>query len=85
MLVPETDREDVRGSLFRTPGRPHATEIATLVIPWPRRTEAGVTAPSREHWPSGYQVGRGTIANILKEHGLEPAPERKQKPPGRSS
>ena len=28
---------------------------------------------------SGYQVGRGTIANILKEHGLEPAPERKQK------
>jgi hypothetical protein len=27
----------------------------------------------------GYQVGRGTIANILKEHGLEPAPERKRK------
>ena len=27
----------------------------------------------------GYQVGRGAIANILKEHGLEPAPERKRK------
>jgi hypothetical protein len=23
---------------------------------------------------SGHQVGRGTIANILKENGLEPAP-----------
>ena len=28
---------------------------------------------------SGYQVGRGTVANILKEQGLEPAPERKRK------
>ena len=27
----------------------------------------------------GYQVGRGTVANILKEYGLEPAPERKRK------
>ena len=24
----------------------------------------------------GYQVGRGTIANILKENGIDPAPER---------
>ena len=24
----------------------------------------------------GHEVGRGTIANILKEHGIEPAPER---------
>ena len=27
----------------------------------------------------GPEVGRGTIANILKEHGLEPAPERERK------
>jgi putative transposase len=27
----------------------------------------------------GHEVGRGTIANILKEHGLEPAPERERK------
>ena len=26
----------------------------------------------------GYEVARGTIANILKEHGLEPAPERER-------
>jgi len=24
----------------------------------------------------GHQVGRGTIANILREHGIEPAPDR---------
>ncbi len=27
----------------------------------------------------GQEVARGTIANILKEHGLEPAPERNRK------
>ena len=28
---------------------------------------------------SGHEVARGTIANILKEHGLEPSPERNRK------
>jgi len=27
----------------------------------------------------GHRVGRGTIANILKEHGIEPSPERTRK------
>ena len=27
----------------------------------------------------GHEVARGTIANILKEHGLEPSPERHRK------
>ena len=27
----------------------------------------------------GHQVARGTIANVLKERGLEPAPERKKR------
>src|SRR3984893_12808930 len=27
----------------------------------------------------GHEVGRGTIANILREHGLDPAPEPAQK------
>ena len=27
----------------------------------------------------GHEVARGTIANILKEHGLEPAPKRNRK------
>ena len=27
----------------------------------------------------GYNLGRGTVANILKRHGIEPAPERSRK------
>jgi hypothetical protein len=27
----------------------------------------------------GHEVARGAIANMLKEHGLEPAPERNRK------
>ena len=27
----------------------------------------------------GYHIARGTVANILKQHGIEPAPERKRK------
>src|SRR5215467_1239613 len=27
----------------------------------------------------GHEVARGTIANLLKQHGLEPSPERERK------
>jgi hypothetical protein len=27
----------------------------------------------------GHEVGRGTTANILKQHGIEPAPERQKR------
>jgi putative transposase len=30
----------------------------------------------------GHEVGRGTIANILKEYGIDPAPERGKRMPG---
>ena len=33
----------------------------------------------------GHQVGRSTIVKILKEQGIEPAPERRKKVPGKSS
>jgi putative transposase len=29
----------------------------------------------------GHQVGRGTVSNILKAHGIEPAPERSKRMP----
>ncbi len=32
----------------------------------------------------GHKLARGTIANVLKKHGIEPAPDRIQKPRGRS-
>jgi hypothetical protein len=31
----------------------------------------------------GHQVGRGTIANVLEEHDIEPAPERDRHTDGR--
>ena len=69
------------GSLFRTPGWPHtATEIATLVIRmaeenrgWSYRRIQGALATL------GHVLAHKTIANILKQHGIEPAPERSRK------
>ena len=69
------------GSKQRGPGRPRTQdEIQQWVVrmasenrDWGYRRIQGALANL------GYQVGRGTIATILKEHGLEPAPERKGK------
>ena len=68
------------GSKQRGPGRPRTQDevqqwvvrMATENRDWGYRRIQGVLANL------GYQVGRST-ANILKEHGLEPAPERKRK------
>jgi putative transposase len=69
------------GSKQRGPGRPRVgDEIQQLVIlmatenrDWGYRRIQGALANL------GHEVARGTIANILKEHGLEPAPERNRK------
>ena len=74
------------GSLFRTPGRPHtATEITTLVIRmaeenrgWGYRRIQGALANL------GHVLAHKTIANILKQHGIEPAPEPSRKQRGES-
>jgi putative transposase len=68
------------GSKQRGPGRPRTQDkiqqwvvrMATENRDWGYRRIQGALANL------GYQVGRGSIANILKEHGLEPAPERKR-------
>jgi len=65
----------------RGPGRPRTRdEIERLVVrmatenrDWGYRRIQGALANL------GHEVGHSTIANILKEHGLEPAPERKRK------
>lgn len=70
--------EKYDGSARRSPGRPgKARELAALVVRM---------ATENRHWGYrriqgalsnlGHTVARGTVANILKEHGLEPAPER---------
>src|SRR5579863_7529689 len=46
---------------------------------WPQRTGIGATGESKGRSLTWAEVARGTIANILKEHGLEPAPERERK------
>jgi transposase InsO family protein len=69
------------GSRRRGPGRPRMLEeIQRLVIhmatenrDWGYRRIQGALANL------GHEVARGTIANLLKEHGLEPAPERERK------
>jgi putative transposase len=69
------------GSPYRTPGRPAtATEISSLVVGmaeenrgWGYRRIQGALANL------GHVLARTTIANILKRHGIEPAPERSRK------
>ena len=69
------------GSKRRGPGRPRVQdEIQGLVVrmatenrDWGYRRIQGALANL------GHEVARGTIANILKEQGLEPAPERSRK------
>jgi hypothetical protein len=39
----------------------------------------GLYADSRALANLGHDVGRGTIATILKQHGIEPAPERQKR------
>jgi transposase InsO family protein len=69
------------GSKQRGPGRPPTQDdLQQLVVrmasenrDWGYRRIQGALANL------GHQVARGTIAKILKEHGLEPAPERNRK------
>jgi putative transposase len=69
------------GSAFRTSGRRRTTgEIADLVVrmaeenrTWGYRRIQGALANL------GHFLAHNTIANILRRHGLEPAPERSRK------
>ena len=69
------------GSAKRGPGRPRtANEIEDFVVrmaqenrDWGYRRILGAMSNL------GYSLARGTIANILKKHGIEPAPDRLRK------
>jgi putative transposase len=71
------------GRQGRGPGRPRLQdEIQRLVVrmatanrDWGYQRVQGTLANL------GHEVARRTIANLLKEHGLEPAPERERKTP----
>src|SRR4029434_1904266 len=73
--------EKYDGSAKRGPGRPRtAHKIETLVVRmaqenpyWGYRRILGAMSNL------GHSLARGTIANILKKNGIEPAPERLRK------
>src|SRR6202022_4429511 len=62
----------------RAPGRPRVMKtIADLVLQMALENPSwGYTRIRGALADLGHQVGRGTIANILKDNGIEPAPER---------
>src|SRR5262249_24172468 len=69
------------GSAKRGLGRPRtATEIAALVMRMAKENRSGGYRRIQGALSNlGHLLTFKTIANILKEHGIEPAPERSQK------
>ena len=69
------------GSKNRGPGRPPTTqEIEDLVVRMVvDNRDWGYTRVQGALANLGHHVSRGTIANLLRKHGLEPAPERCRK------
>jgi len=69
------------GSAKRGPGRPRIiNEIENLVVRMAQENRAwGYRRILGAISNLGYNLARGTVANILKKHGIEPAPERIRK------
>ena len=73
LVASKWDYRDRRG-----PGRPRVMkDIVDLIVRMALENRSwGYTRIKGALANLGHQVGRGTIANILREHGIEPAPER---------
>jgi transposase InsO family protein len=69
------------GTASRGPGRPRTQdEIASLVVQMAvENRDWGYTRILGSLSNLGYNLARGTVANILKRNGIEPAPERSRK------
>jgi transposase InsO family protein len=69
------------GSARRGPGRPRVMdEIRKLIVEIAQQNRSwGYTRIQGALSNLGHAVSRGTIASILKEYGIEPAPERLRK------
>lgn len=66
------------GSSKRGPGRPSMIkEIEALIVRFASENQWGYTRIQGALLNLGHVVARSTIANVLKRHGIEPAPERK--------
>ena len=71
------------GSARRGPGRPRvAEEIPERTIRMARENPSwGYTSIRGKLFNLGHTVARETVRNILKEHGIVPAPERRKRIP----
>lgn len=67
----------------RGPGRPRVAEkITELTVRMANENPGwGLTTIMGSLANLGHEVGRGTVSNILKAHGIEPAPERSKRMP----
>jgi len=74
------------GSKRRGPGRPRTAEfIVDLVVRMAEENPRwGHTRIRGALGNIGYEIGRTTIQRILREHGIEPAPERGKRTPWRT-
>src|SRR4051812_32086528 len=69
------------GTASRGPGRPRTRdEVESLVVQMAvENREWGYTRILGALSNLGYKLARGTVANILNRHGIDPAPERSRK------
>lgn len=69
------------GSTRRKPGRPVTKKgLEVLVVRMAEENRDWGYRRLQVHWPIlGHECARSTIANILRRHGIEPAPERNRK------
>ena len=58
--------------------RPSLRKLSTWSCGWLRKTRRGATTVSKGCGQPGAPISDQTVGNILKEHGIEPAPERKR-------
>src|SRR5262245_1640600 len=81
-LVPAAAKK-YDGAKTRRPGRPNTKpDIAALVVRLANEHPTWGSTPIRGGLKSlGHDVARNTIKAILKDHGIEPAPERGTKTP----
>jgi hypothetical protein len=76
LIAQEYDRSGKRG-----PGRPRTRDrlVGLVVRPTPENRDSGHRRIQDALANPGHEAARGAIANILNEHGSEPAPERNRK------
>ena len=69
------------GTLRRGPGRPgKAGEVCDLVVRMAKENPSwGYTRIRDAMGNLGHEIGRTTVQKILKENGIEPAPERRKR------